>query len=344
MSKDDPIRPRTEYSVQLPCTPETFADFISSLLGSPQTIERRFTGAFELTRADVENLYHLIQQRVEQQNKASLVEFAVNIFYHDGSSVRLTGLRDFQHYTEVRSLVSVGVHLTWVYLITFQDKAAPEKQQIDLTFLSGRHNDPEEGSYIVVQNISTGRINLRIAHTARTWGVDLESLLTGHIDSLFKKESGAKIFIIRHSNKLGLIAGLVTYLIVVFGTFFATHRFAEWQLDKIKAVTTLQITEKIDFLAARYAEGSWTQFNLLLTVFLLAAIIGAIAIAAWVSVSAENRPRSFVLLSRKAEEDRVKALRKRQRQWLNFGASMITSILSGFVANALFAWAITLVK
>lgn len=343
MSKDDPVRPDSQYNILLPCTPETFAEFVSSLLGSPQTIERRFIGAFELTRADVENLYHLIQQRVLQQNKASLVEFAVDILYGDGSSVRLTSLRDFQHYTEVRSLVSVGAHLTWVYLITFQDKAAPEKQQIDLTFHAGHRNDPEESGLFLL-NIRAGYLSFRIAHTARTWGVDLESLLAGHIDGLLKKESRAKTFIIRHSAKLGVIAALVTYLIVVFGSFLATRRFAAWQLDKIQAALALQVAEKIDFLTARYAEGSWTQFNLLLTVFLLAALIGAIAIGLWVSDSGENRPRSFVLLSRKAEEDRVEALRKRQKQWLIFGASVITSVLSGFVANALFAWAITLVK
>lgn len=343
MSHDDPVRRDSEYGMLLPCTTETFAEFVSSLLGSQQTIERRFVGAFELTRLDVENVYHLIHQRVVQQNKASLVEFAVDILYGDGSSVRLTSLRDFQHYTEVRSLVSVGAHLTWVYLITFQDKATPEKQQIDLTFQAARRHDSDE-SVLTLLNISTGQIMFRIAHTARTWGVDLESLLAGHIDGLLKKESRTKSFIIRHSGKLGVIAALVTYLIVVFGSFLATRRFAAWQIDKIQAATALQVSEKIDFMTARYAEGSWTQFTLLLTVFLLAALIGAIAIGIWVSDSGENRPSSFVLLSRKAEEERVEALNKRERRWLIFGASVLTSILSGFVANALFAWAITLVK
>lgn len=343
MSRHEPVPDDSNYSILLPCTPETFADFVSNLLGSPQTIERRFFGAFELTPTDVENLYHLIQQRVLQQNKASLVEFAADILYGDGTSVRLTSLRDFQHYTEVRPLVSVGVHLTWVYLITFQDKAAPEKQQIDLTFHAGYRDDADE-RVLFLRDFRSGHISFRIAHTARTWGVDLESLLAGHIDGLLKKESRAKTFIIRHAAKLGVIAALVAYLIVVSGSFLATRRFAAWQLNKIRAATALQISDKIDFLTARYAEGSWTQFNLLLTVFLLATLIGAIAIGIWVSDAAENRPRSFVLLSRKAEEYRAEALKKRKRQWLAFGVSVVISISSGFVANALFALAVRMVK
>jgi hypothetical protein len=63
-----------------------------------------------------------------------------------------------------------------------------------------------------------------------------------------------------------------------------------------------------------------------------------------VSTSAENRPESFVLLSRKADEYRLKALRKRKRQWLVFVASVLTSILAGVIANALFALAVKLVR
>ena len=36
-------------------------------------------------------------------------------------------------YSEVRPLVSTGVTLTWVYLVTFHNVSVPEKQQIEVT-------------------------------------------------------------------------------------------------------------------------------------------------------------------------------------------------------------------
>src|SRR5579862_4712755 len=99
----------SSYGVLLPCTPETFADFVSHLLGSQQTIERRFGGEFTLTREDIENTFHLVNQRVIQQNDAHLVEFTVTIAYDDDSSITLNTIMDFTHYREVRSITSCGV-------------------------------------------------------------------------------------------------------------------------------------------------------------------------------------------------------------------------------------------
>ena len=117
------------YTVTLPFPPEAFREFISGLLGQPQTLERRFLGTFELSRPDVETIFHLVDQRVKQQNEASLIQFTIKIIYDDNSSVLLNSIDDFVRYTEVRPVVSVAAHLSWTYLIKFQDRAVPEKQE-----------------------------------------------------------------------------------------------------------------------------------------------------------------------------------------------------------------------
>ncbi|PCC23560.1 hypothetical protein CIK78_16715 [Halomonas sp. JB37] len=115
------------YGIMLPCTPEDFGEFVSGLLGKPQTIEKGFSGPFDVSRQDVINTFHLVDQRVRQQNEASLVHFTIRILYEDSSSVLLNGLDEMEHYTEVKPLVSTGVVLSWSYLIKFQNKKNSRK-------------------------------------------------------------------------------------------------------------------------------------------------------------------------------------------------------------------------
>jgi hypothetical protein len=65
MSSEDFVsrEAREKYAVILPCEPEDFREFISGLLGKPQTITKHIPGPFELTRHDIEDFYHLVVQR-----------------------------------------------------------------------------------------------------------------------------------------------------------------------------------------------------------------------------------------------------------------------------------------
>ena len=58
------------YAIALPCEPEQFSDFISRLLGKPQVVSRSFYDDFVIDMDGLENLHHLITQRVTQQMRA----------------------------------------------------------------------------------------------------------------------------------------------------------------------------------------------------------------------------------------------------------------------------------
>jgi hypothetical protein len=88
----------SDYAVLLPCTPDEFGDFVSGLLGKPQTIEKSIFGEFEVTRDAVANTFHLVNQRIDQQNEAPLIQFTARIEYDDNSSVLLNSLQDFGNY------------------------------------------------------------------------------------------------------------------------------------------------------------------------------------------------------------------------------------------------------
>ena len=135
---DKPIfqHPEGQFSVALPCTSDDFGRFLGSLLGKPQTISGSERGAFEIRREDISNSYHLVIQRVKQQNDAQLLQFTVRLVFDDNSSVLLNSLDDFLTYSEVRPIVPTQAHLSWSFIVKFQDRSHPEKQEIDLSFLT----------------------------------------------------------------------------------------------------------------------------------------------------------------------------------------------------------------
>ena len=182
----------SEFVVLLPCTPDEFGDFVSGLLGKPQTIEKAIHEVFEVTHDAIANTFHLVKQRIDSQNEATLIQFTVRIEYDDNSSVLLNSLQDFLAYSEVRPIASVGVALSWVYLVKFKNRNVPEKQEIDLSFRTGDEVGTivaeDDGMFRIQISIrrSVSGVFLRIRHTDRTWGTDLESLLTGHVNTLVK--------------------------------------------------------------------------------------------------------------------------------------------------------------
>jgi hypothetical protein len=349
--RDRPDKPDSGgpvYTVQLPCSPDTFTTFISGLLGKPQTIEQTFRGQFEITKADVESIFHLVDQRVKQQNEASLVQFTVKIVYDDGSSVLLNSLAEFLHYTEVRPIVSTAVHLSWTYLIKFQDKSSPEKQEIELSFSAqGR------GSILILRNgelIDSPRVSLRseemiflrIRHTARTWGVDLESLVSGQVKGLLQEEPTWKRLLYEYSERVGLATGLIFFVIALIGVFVSTNRFVETQMGIAQSLMTStssdlsDISKKLNFIIERAASGEWTRFIFASAIFVVLSLIASLFLGIWSGVTADNRPSSFILLSRRAEENKRTTLEKQKRQWLAFGASVVSSVVTGFISNILF--------
>lgn len=340
--------PMEEFTVTLPCHPNDFKEFISNLLGKPQTIEKYFSkGTFTVNQDDILNTFHLVDQRINQQNEATLVQFTVKIIYHDDSSVTLNSLTDFTHYKEIRPIRSESVHLTWVYLVKFQKKNAPEKQQIDLRFSTDRDGGEilhEDG--IVIRRgkkwFGPGHISFRISHTERTWGVDIESLLTGQIKTLLKPQVKISDFITKHSERIGFLIGASFLASAIAGVFYSIKKFTNSYLSELANISdkTLSssdlLSQKVDFLIEIITKGLWPRFSLSIISFLFVSLVLSIFLGIWVEDKADNKPSSFVLLSKASEDFQRKSLEKRKRDWFLFGVSVVTSIVTSVVANIIF--------
>lgn len=79
----------------LPCSKEAFGSFIADLLKSPRRISGYHHAIFDISRADIENVYHLIDQRIREQHDAELVYFRIKLFYSDRAIVTLSAIDEF---------------------------------------------------------------------------------------------------------------------------------------------------------------------------------------------------------------------------------------------------------
>jgi len=334
----------TVHSVVLPCGPEHFRDFIGGLLGQPQTINRAIYGSFEVSRRDVENLFHLIEQRLSSQNEAELIQFTARIINNDNSSVLLNSLADFQSYNEVKPLISVAAVFSWTYLVKFQGKLYPEKQVIELNFRTQEPNRirVEEGLLWETALPVGSSIRMRISHTNRTWGTDIEALLTGQLETLLKHETGLRAFVADHPGWIGLITGICVFVSALGMSFRVTDAFIERYLVEAKkfatvdAVTFEAVAKKVDFLTSIVASGMWTRYAFYVTGFFVLAVITSAIVGGIVGSSAGTRRPSFVLLTQRAEEVEESALASYRNSWSVFLVSIAGAVLVGVAGNAAF--------
>jgi hypothetical protein len=321
----------------LPCKPDEFRDFIAGLLGRPQTINRMIPGVFEIGRDDIISLYHLINQRINQQNEASLIQFTAKIAFDDNSSVELTSLSDVSSYNEVRPIRSTAVHLSWAYLVRFHDRAAPERQQIDISFTTGHSIYYLDESSFMPRFRHQGLVHLRVSHTARTWGADIDSLLENYIKTLLKVEPKLTTVLRQHSGKFGLSLGVVVLLGLLIGGIFAIDRFRQSRLESAKEAQTLSTNEQTSYIIDTMASGEWASFLFYLGIYLFASLVVSIICAIWASEAAETTPPSFVILSKKAEEKKQEILKQNRRKLISFATSIVVGVSTSIAGSCIFA-------
>ena len=343
--QEKPAEIDNNYGVVLPCSEAEFGDFVSSLLGKPQTISRFVSGVFEISRDDLINIHHLIDQRIHQQNEGVLIQFVSVIMYGDGSSVQLNDINDFISYNEVSPRHTVAIQLSWIYLVQFRDRKHPEKQEIELAFYtSKRHRNIRElQPYPFDEVRGPGRFELTIRHTARSWGVDFESLLTKHIQGLRIRTDDFESWIARHCGLIGFWSALLFFVGSTIGAYFVADAFGSKQkATSLKSIREIGDTdEKIQFLLESMLAGYWPKFILGLIIFFIVAFIISTAVGIIVSVYADNHRMSFLLIT-KEDNALHKSLSQSQQYGLaKFVLALGLSVCVGVAANMIFSWIFT---
>lgn len=303
--------------VSFPFTQTQFTDFLVSLLGRPQTITKKFVGSFEITKDTLITLFEVLNQRIYQQNESKLIQFRATIYYSDNSTVTLNGFDHLVHYNEKLPLISQAVHLTWTYVVKFRDKESFEKQEISISFITETENEisfDEDTKFDSYHSF----INFRIAHTARTWGADIEGLLTRHLQTIVKKTPRLLEFFKYNSNKVEYTFSGTLMLITFTFSIFKT-------LKLIKIVDTSNVSVWLH----HYAKIGFLFVGTYILIKATLLLLDEFEI---------YETPSFVLLTQESEKAKIKTaitFKKRARRYVGV---MIGSIILGVLGNYVYDW------
>lgn len=327
-----------EGYLRLPLNEGQFRDFIKSLLGSPQAVTKTIDEPFEIDTKAVSRIHHTILQRVMQQNNGILIQFKAKIIFSDNSSVELDSIEQFISYIETKSVVSTALHLTWDFVIRFQDKNIPEKQRLQLTFATSSNTVEIDG----VLGRYKDFINFRIEHTARTWAADIEALLEKHIKNYARKTSRKRKFIIKYSLIIGILVFILFFSAIIVGCVFLFNRVQQAKITEMNsilqsnAVTLESINNKINFVASFLSKGEWSQLSIFLVSALLLGFVLAVIFGFWTGSAVSETEPSFILLTDESIKDKDKTLNRMRKEWFSFSAAIIVSIIVNIFSNWVF--------
>lgn len=298
----------------LPVANEQLGHFISKLLGTPQVIERRIAGPFEVNSDDIINIHQLLAQRIFSQNRGTEIDCKVRIEYIDGSSIEINGIQNFKLYAEVRAIVSTGVSISIVYLLHFEGSPAPERQQIDVSMRTLRRDDFPLG-VLGDEMKGYGRISYRIQHTQRTWGFDIENLMNHQLQSLIKETRPTWMrFLTRHRGyiafaSVGFYVAYCTYALIRFTEKVNQARLSELKSAFLSAKSSSQewgsqILSALELVFELISSNKTTNVvgSLLFIVGIAVFIILAIAIVITILNLFDTKSYSYILLTRSSRE------------------------------------------
>ncbi|KUI97156.1 hypothetical protein [Vibrio sp. MEBiC08052] len=334
-----PEEAETEY-YKVPIKKKDFGDFITNLLGQPETIEQSKTGAFEVNLEWLQNLHHVLDQRIKQQANAPLVDFSVEFRYRDAPHRKLNDLDSFLHFHETKKVTTKSLRIIWTYLIQFPNKPTPEKQEITLTIFSDSTRFLKVGNAVMRKETSNhdGLINFKIAHTERTWGDDIQAILEKEVSSVFIEKSTISSFF---EKAIPLIALFIFFSGIIIPDYIKSKIV---ESDYLKLVTStgidmdklqsFDIDKKIDLLIE--LGNPFHSFSTQYAWYQGVAFTAAALIAIYTLFAFEFDKPAFISIT--AEDQRRTEKRKKKDKWyaLKKGSGYILAILAGVAGNYIY--------
>ena len=345
--------PENEESyLALPIKKEELGKFISGLLGQPQSIERDINVNFDIDHAWVVNLHEIINQRIHQQACAQLTAFTFVIYFKDGLKRTITSFDAFKIYSETKKQIPVGIKIIWDYLIQFPTKNYPEKQQI--TFSAQIF--PENARKVklpknifrwlffapILETSDWSLINYQIDHTERTWGDDIEVIISNQVNDV---KRGDQIKDTLFDVGRSLLALMVVIFCLTYPLSLSNSNASAvinkgmksyWELNNNVNSTVDIVNKKLDIFA--YVVQSYS--NSRGGAYMLLSTIAAFPLAFLLLRLTRKSTYSFLVFSKEADKYRQKMLTKELRSAWILAGSFILSVLAGIIGNYGYTWLI----
>jgi hypothetical protein len=173
---------------------------------------------------------------------------------------------------------------------------------------------------------------------ARSWGADIESLLTNQIESVIIQCSKFKEFIRKKSLRIGALTAILFSISSLVGLYISNSLFNQNEIERVTKFikTNPEINGKIDFLLNHVAANGYNSFSLKSALFGVVSIFIAVILGIWVESLADNKTRSYLVLTREAKKQRDILTIKSKKQYYMFWVSILVSIITGIIANYIF--------
>jgi len=285
-------------------------------------------GTFDLDKNKVENFFHLVEQRVREQNRPSASVCEVSVYYNDGTSRKFPSIEEFGDYSETRNRFPTVVTLHLAYLITFPDSDTPEKQQVDVLIRSSESMEETidlvqtesqirmSGDKVQVQVTDNGSemgvISYTINHSRVSWGLDIEGHVKGHIESILEEPTKSDNFLRRAAGPLNLFTTVFVGLYVVnqvIDLFFSFLYLSDGSSDG-KQIIDIAADYLINGHIAKYIVASLVVSFIVFVLF--SALISRLT-------ASMRKPRpSFITLDNADEKRRATKLSQYNRRWTRF--------------------------
>ncbi|RDE25048.1 hypothetical protein DV711_05645 [Motiliproteus coralliicola] len=326
--------------VQIPIKKKDFGDFVTNLLGQPETIEWRRSGSFDIDFGWLVHIHHLLDQRVTQQNHSSLVDFSAVIKYEKGPERRLNDIDSFLHFNEAKKEITKSVKLTWTYLVSFPNKPAPEKQEVSIYISTNSVVKIRFGSTSNTREETEGRgdISCSIAYTERTWGDDIESLLKKETDSIIEKPKWYKsaldfsLFLLVMSF---FISGIIVpdYIEQLIQEQNISQIFQGF-IPESGNIESLKDSEKLDLIVKVLDPSS--KLHAVEAWFRVVSFLAGIALSAMAMMLLMMEKPSFLVVTKSDEERREKLKRQKTKKFIMRSLSFIVAVSAGVAGNYLY--------
>lgn len=329
--------------ISIPVGKKDLGSFICDLLGQKQSLERTYDIVFEVDHSWLMNLHDMIDQRISQQANSNLINFSAVVYFENGSKRTITTVEAFRSYHETKPNVSNGVKIVWEYLVQFPNRLHPEKQQISFSAQIYEKKQAESSMMFerfgtnVLESSRDSIINVQIDHTERTWGDDIENIISSCVSEVSQEDDFKSRFI--RISRLVLFTAIMIFTLVypIYNAQSSSGETLEvlhssfLELSANPQMTHKLTNEKLDMLFEtiftiennRNSRSVWS---------LAFMFLGPMVAAMFLSVTKANQ-QSHVLLSPKSVQLRDKLRKKNKGKLLILGLSYILSIAAGILAN-----------
>lgn len=329
-----------EVFVQVPIRKQDFGRFVANLLGQPEKIEGSKYGSFEATYEWLIHLHHLIDQRIKQQSHAELVDFSALFRYKDGPDRKITTVTGFLHFNEGKIVVTESLQLTWTYLISFPGNRIPEKQEISLNLITDRAEVVTVGTSRIsrLKTEKLGVVTYSIAHTERTWGDDIQTLLSREIDSIFNEDQWYAGIIT--ATIIFLMLGFFALGILVPAYIEQIIRDSEWariyasSVPAGASIEILTVDEKLN-LALKLLDPT-NQLHNSKAWFRVISFIAGTALAVFTGFLFDRSAPSFIVVTKEDRKRKEKHKRDQQKSFVLKILSFTGAVAAGVAGNYLY--------